>query len=173
MEKILSEKFVSHIQNNADTIVRRWIDRLKSDPTTVAFAESDLKKFEFRAQELLVHLGEWINYDKNKTDVGRRYAEEGMGLFKMGIPLCEGIRAIILLKRTLWMFVMFDNPLDTAIELNQLREVTDRATLFFDRAEYYFMRGFLEEMNRKIKEVWNLTDEDTEKIFFGRSFYKR
>lgn len=173
MQRILSEKFVSHIQNNADTIVRQWIDRLKSDPTTVAFAESDLRKFELRAQELLKHLGDWINYDKDKTEVGKRYAQEGQGLFKMNIPLCEGLRAIILLKRTLWLFVMYDNPLDTAIELNQLRELNDRTALFFDRAEYYFIRGFMEEMNRKMKNIWNLKDEDTDKIFFGRSFYKR
>lgn len=173
MQRIFSEKMVACIQNRAGAIVEQWIDRLKSDPTTVAFADADLKKFKIRALELLTHLGEWIHYDKDKTDVGRRYAQEGMGLFKMGIPLCEGMRGLILLKRTIWLFVMYELPLDTVIELNELRELNDRMTLFFDRAEYYFIRGYCEEMNRKMKQAWNLDDAETDKIFFGRSFYKR
>jgi hypothetical protein len=172
MKRIFSEKLVACIQNSADAIVRQWIEHLKSDPTTVAFAESDLKRFEIRALELLAHLGEWINYDKDKVDVGRRYAQEGIGLFKLGIPLCEGIRGLILLKRTIWLFVMYEMPLDTVIELNELRELNDRMSLFFDRAEYYFIRGFMEEMNRKMQQIWELADEETDRVFFGRSFYK-
>ena len=172
MQRIFFERLVACIQNSGEDIVRQWIEHLKSDPATVTFAESDLKKFEIRALELLAHLGEWINYDKGKTDVGRRYAQEGIGLFKMGIPLCEGIRGLILLKRAIWLFAMYELPLDTVIELNQLRELNDRMSLFFDRAEYYFIRGFMEEMNRKMQQTWKLTDDDTEKVFFGRSFYK-
>ena len=173
MQRIVSDKLVAVIQDNAEAIVRQWIDRLKSDPTTVAFAESDLQKFDIRARELLAHLGEWVNYDKDKADVGRRYAQEGIGLFKIGIPLCEGIRGLILLKRTIWLFMMYEIPLDTTIELSQMRELNDRLTLFFDRAEYYFIRGYMEEMNRNMKDIWHLKDEDTDRIFFGRSFYKR
>ena len=91
----------------------------------------------------------------------------------MGIPLCEGIRGLILLKRTIWLFAMYAMPLDTVIELNELRELNDRMALFFDRAEYYFIRGFMEEMNRKMQQIWKLTDGDTDKVFFGRSFYVR
>jgi hypothetical protein len=68
---------------------------------------------------------------------------------------------------------MYEIPLDTTIELSQMRELNDRLTLFFDRAEYYFIRGYMEEMNRNMKDIWHLKDEDTDRIFFGRSFYKR
>ncbi|MBN2109026.1 MAG: hypothetical protein JW832_16490 [Deltaproteobacteria bacterium] len=173
MKRIFFDRLVACIQNSSEAIVRQWIDHLKSDPTTATFAESDLKRFEIRALELLVNLDEWINYDKDKTDVGRRYAQEGIGLFKMGIPLCEGIRGLILLKRTIWLYLMYEMPLDTVIELNELRELNDRMSLFFDRAEYYFMRGFMEEMSRKMQQIWKLSDDDTDKVFFGRSFYKR
>jgi hypothetical protein len=164
---------VSLIQNNAGRIVRQWTDRLQSDPTTETFSEVDLRKFEFRALEMLSQVGQWVGYETDKCDVGKRYAAEGIGLFKMGIPLCEGIRAIILLKRTIWLYVVYDNMLDTVIELTQLRELNDRLTLFFDRAEYYFIRGYTEEMNRRMKEIWRLGDSETDKIFFGRSFYCR
>jgi hypothetical protein len=173
MHGILSDKLISCIQQNTETIVRQWLDRLKSDPTTVTFSEADLEKFSIRARDLLLHLEKWAGYDADKQDIGRHYAREGIGFFKMGIPLCEGIRALILLKRTIWLDVLSGLPLDTTIELSQLRELNDRLTLFFDRAEYYFIRGYNEEMDRKMKESWHLTDEDTDRIFFGRSFYRK
>jgi len=101
-----------------------------------------------------------------KEDVGKRYAAEGMELFRMRIPLCEVIRSMYLLRRTLWLFVVNESDFDSALQLHQMRELNDRVILFFDRAEYYVIRGYMEEMNRKIKELWNLKQEDTEKIFF-------
>ncbi len=91
----------------------------------------------------------------------------------MDIPLCEGIRALTLLKRALWLFVVYESAFESALELNQMRELNDRVVLFFDRAEYYFIRGYIEEMNKSIKERWNLSDNDTELIFFKKSFYNK
>jgi hypothetical protein len=57
--------------------------------------------------------------------------------------------------------------------LHHKQELSDRVILFFDRAEYYAIRGYTEEMNRKIKKLWKLKPEDTNKIFFEASFYKQ
>ena len=87
-------------------------------------------------------------------------------LFRLGIPLCEGVRAIILLKRTLWLFVLESSALDSAMELHQVRELNDRASLFFDRAQYNFIGGYMEEMQIRARELWKLSDVDTDKVFF-------
>jgi len=91
----------------------------------------------------------------------------------MKIPLCEIIRAMYVLRRTLWLFVQNESAFDSAFQLHQMREMSDRVILFFDRAEYYVIRGYMEELNRNMKELWSLTSEDTDKIFFERSFYKQ
>ena len=103
--------------------------------------------------------------------MGRKYAVEGAGLFKMQIPLCEGIRSLTLLKRILWLFVLDESAIESALELNQMRELNDRIVLFFDRAEYYFIRGYMEAMNRRMKYLWDLTENETKQIFFEKSFY--
>ncbi len=120
---------------------------------------------------ILKEIGHWVSYDTPKEDVGRKYAQEGKGFFRMGIPLCEGIRALVLLKRSLWLFVAYESNFESALELNQMRELNDGVILFFDRAQFYFIRGYLEEMNNKMKECWNLTDENTRNVFFDKSFY--
>ena len=173
MLRLISDKLVKLVEDNTDTILQRWVERLKSDETTTSFTAADLARFESRARVALRELGQWVSYETPKEDVGRKYAQEGQGLFRMRIPLCEGIRALILLKRALWLFVEYESAFDSAVELNQMRELNDRVLLFFDRATYYFIRGYMEEMNHEMKALWKLTDQDTRQVFFDKSFYGR
>ena len=120
---------------------------------------------------VIQELGVWISYDTPEEDIIRHYSQEGSGLFRLGIPLCEGVRAIILLKRTIWLFVLESSAFDSAMELHQVRELNDRSSLFFDRAQYNFISGYMEEMRNRARELWKLSDPDTEKLFFKKSFY--
>jgi len=174
MIRLISDKLVTLIEKNADLIIDKWTQKLLSDPTTASFTErKKLKKVQEKARAILGNLGTWVSYDTDKVDIGRVYAREGIAMFKLGIPLCEGIKALILLKRILWLFVMDESSFDSVLELNQMRELNDRVVLFFDRAEYYLIRGYMEEMNRKMKKLWDLTEQDTEEIFFKKSFYNQ
>ena len=173
MLRLISDKLVKLVEANSDIILQRWVERLKSDETTTSFNAADLEKFQNRARTALRELGQWVGYETPKENIGRKYVEEGRGLFRMHIPLCEGVRALVLLKRALWLFVEYESAFDSAVELNQMRELNDRVLLFFDRAIYYFIRGYMEEMNHEMKLLWNLTEQDTRQIFFDKSFYGR
>jgi hypothetical protein len=166
MQGLISDKLVALIEKNADKIIRRWTERLSSDPATPSFSSDALDRFDTKAHMVMQELGEWISYDKPQEDIIRHYAQEGSGLFRLGIPLCEGARALILLKRTLWLFVLESSLFESAMELNQMRELNDRVALFFDRAQYNFIMGYMGEMEKRAKELLNLGDADAEKIFF-------
>lgn len=172
MIHLISDTLVEMVEKKHDVIVKKWLELLKLDPTTTSY-QKNIEYLGKKAKEILKYLNKWVSYDAVKEDVGRRYAEEGMDTFRMQIPLCEVIRAMYLLRRTLWLFVTSESAFDSAFQLHQMAELNDRVILFFDRAEYYLIRGYLEEMNRKIKETWNLKPDDTEKIFFSNSFYKQ
>jgi len=170
--RFISEKLVELVEKHYDDIIKRWIEIIKIDPTTSTY-QKDIEYLGAKAKYILKHIDRWISYDTMKEDVGKRYAAEGMELFRMQIPLCEVIRSMYLLRRTLWLFVVNESDFDSVLQMHQMRELNDRVILFFDRAEYYVIRGYMEEMNRKIKELWKLKQEDTEKIFFINSFYKQ
>ncbi len=173
MVHLISQKLIELVEKHTDEIIKRWTTRLLTDPETGSFSEKNLKYVETKARNVLKSLGSWINYESSKEKIGKRYAEEGIDLFNMSIPLCEVIRAMYVLRRTLWLFVQNESAFDSAFQLHQMRELSDRVILFFDRAEYYVIRGYLEEMNRKIKDTWKLSAEDTEVLFFNSSFYKQ
>lgn len=171
MNNLISDKLVKLVENNTEEILKRWITRLVADPKTSTYSKENIEYIENEAKIVLTNLNKWVNYDTAKEDVGKKYSEHGKEYFDRKIPLCEVVRSLFVLRRTLWLFVLNESAFDSAFQLNQMRELSDRVILFFDRTKYYAIRGYQEEMNKKIKELWNLTDEDTKKIFFGTSFY--
>ena len=173
MNNLISDKLVELVEKNTEEILKRWTTRLVADSKTSSFSKDNLEYIENEAKFVLKNLGKWVSFDTAKEDVGKKYAEHGMEYFRRQIPLCEVVRSLFVLRRTLWLFVLNESAFDSAFQLNQMRELSDRVILFFDRTKYYAIRGYQEEMNIKIKELWNLTSEDTEKIFFEDSFYKK
>ena len=171
MQGMISDKLIALIEKNADKIIARWTERLSSDPATPSFSQDALQRFDAKAHMVIQELGEWIGYDKPQEDIIRHYSQEGIGLFNLGIPLCEGARALILLKRTIWLFVLESSIFESAMELHQIRELNDRVALFFDRAQYNFIMGYMEEMRNRAQGLWKLSETDTEKVFFKKSFY--
>jgi len=170
---LISDKLVELVEKHSDVIVKRWIVRVSGDPTTSSYTQENIEYLEKKAKNMLDHLGLWVSYDTTKEAVGERYADEGIESYKRRIPLCEVIRGMYTLRRILWLFVANESAFDSAFQLHQMKELNDRVILFFDRAEYYLIRGYMEEMNRRIKELWALKPEDTDKIFFSNSFYKQ
>jgi len=173
MLHLISDKLVELVEEHADVILRRWTKGLLADPTTSSFSEKHMGAVEKKARQVLQNLGQWVSYDTTKEDIGRRYAEEGKALFEMGVPMCEVHRSLVVLRRTLWVFVVHESAFDSAFQLHQMRELNDRVILFFDRAEYYAIRGYTEAMHEKMKKVTVCKAEDLEDVFFEKAFYNK
>ncbi|PKL38498.1 MAG: hypothetical protein CVV44_11480 [Spirochaetae bacterium HGW-Spirochaetae-1] len=173
MLHLISDKLVELVEKHADLIVKRWIKGLLADPTTSSYTEHNTKFVENKAKMILKNMGQWISYDTTKEEIGRSYADQGKELFRMGIPLCEVHRASVVLRRTLWVFVVHESAFDSAFQLHQMRELNDRIILFFDRAEYYTIRGYIEAMHEKLKEFGTIDPAQAETIFFENSFYNK
>lgn len=170
---LMSDKFAQIIEKHSDLIIKRWVSEVKSDHATVSFDTARIERARERLSNIILHLGEWISYDTTKDEIGRRYAKEGREYFDNQIPLCEIVRSFALLKRIIWSFTLNECSVDSAFELYQMSELDERIVIFFDQAIYYLIRGYTEQMNNKMKEFWKLTDDDTEKVFFRKSFYNK
>lgn len=170
----ISDKLIKLVERHADRIVSIWNNDINLDTTISVFADKNYYQYIHDvAISILKNLRDWLSYEKTKEEIGRYYAKEGILHFQAGIPLCEISRAFMLLKKAISVVAMEEAAIDSAFELNQLSELDERIILFFDRAFYYIIRGYTEEMNKKMKSEWNLTDEDTEKVLFSKSFYNR
>jgi len=59
-----------------------------------------------------------------------------------GFALSEVIHALILTRRYIWLKVLADGFLETALEMHQGLDLVNRVILFFDRAIYYTAKGY-------------------------------
>lgn len=172
MLNLISDRLVELVEKHADIIIKRWVTALLADESTASFTSHNIKFVETKARDLLRNLGQWISYETSKEEIGRRYGKEGMDLFEMGIPLCEVHRATVGLRRALWLFVVNESPFESAFQLHQMRELNDRVVLFFDRSEYYTIRGYIEAMHNKANALFAADDKKMGELFFENSFYK-
>jgi hypothetical protein len=170
---LLSDKLARLIETHTDPLMKRWLEEVCADPAITSLCDAKIDYMRGRMSSVLFHLREWINYDTTKIEIGRRYAVEGKEYFKQEMPLCEIIRSLILLKKKIWSFSLNESSIDSAYELYQISDLNERIIIFFDQALYYITRGYMEEMNDKMKELWKLSSDDTEKIFFNKSFYTK
>ncbi|MFH0977563.1 MAG: hypothetical protein V1874_17425 [Spirochaetota bacterium] len=172
MIHLISDKLVEFVEKNSDVILKEWLNRVCKNKVST-FTDENIDFVRNKAEFILRNLKDWISYDKSKDEIGERYANEGKDFFNKGVPLCEVFRTTVLLRRVLWLFVVNESGFDSAYELHQMRELNDRVILFFDRSHYYLTRGYMEAMNDKMKKLWKLTDDETEKVFFHNSFYNK
>lgn len=170
---LFSTKPTKFIEKNVDEIVKRWISIVLQDKATISFSKDNMEELEQRVREIIGQLGKWISYETTPEEIGSIYADRGAKLFKMGIPLCEALRAVALLRATVVKFVTEQLVFDTSFELQILYDLVSRMTIFFDRSQYYITRGYMEEMYEKMISIVDISGEDAEKIFFERSFYKK
>lgn len=171
MLDLMSGPLTRFIQERSDDIVRRWVEKVSAHPSTATFTRVDMAAVERDAREVLREFERWLSSQASRTDIGRWYARQGRSFFAMGVPLCEVYRAKILLKNILQKFAEQETvQFESAVQVNMLREFQQRLDFFFEQAFYYLIRGYSEAMNEKMKELWNLSDADTDRIFFGRSF---
>lgn len=169
---LISNKLVEFVEKHSDVIIKEWLNHIKNHEIS-SFTTENVDFVRKKAEYILKHLNQWVSYDTTKQEIGMKWADEGKEFFNKSVPLCEVFRTMVLLRRLLWLFVVNESGFDSAFQLHQMRELNDRVILFFDRVQYYLTRGYMEEMNKKMKELWKLTNDDTEKVLFMNSFYNK
>ena len=140
----ISHKLVALIESNADKITKAWLKEVKDRKETPTYAQHDEERLYHRAFRVYRHLGEWISRERSKEEIARHYLDLGRRRKRQGFALSEVVAALIIARRMLWVHVLTDAFLETALEMNQALELSNRVVLFFDRATYYASRGYEE-----------------------------
>lgn len=137
-------KLVSLIECDASSLATRWLEIVRADPRTPTFHRWDERQLFERVHKVYSYLGRFISDQTSKEDIEREYVALGRQRFKEGFALSEVVQALILSRRVLWLKVVADGLLDTAMDLHLAMDLNNRVVLFFDRAIYYTTRGYEE-----------------------------
>lgn len=136
------QRLVKLIESHADELSRNLLQDLRKRDSTSTFHTYDEKEIYERAFSVYSHLGKWISRETTKEEIAKRYTALGMKRRKEGFALSEIIQALIMTRRHLWLKVLAEGFLDTALDLNQALDLNNRVMLFFDRAIFYTAVGY-------------------------------
>jgi hypothetical protein len=138
----ISRKLVEMIERDAGMLAKKWLEDVRRRPETPTYHTFDPDALYRRAHLVYSQLGKWVSYETSKEEIATHYTALGAERRKEGFALSEVIQALILTRRYVWLKVLSDGFLETALELHQGLDLVNRVVLFFDRAIYYTAKGY-------------------------------
>ena len=144
MSEPISKRLVDLIEHNADRLTRAWLADVKRHPETPTYHRYPDDQLYERVHEVYRNLGKWVCRETTAADVARVYTALGRQRHSEGFSLSEVLEALILSRRHLWLLILSEAFLDTALDLQQALDLNARAVLFFDRSMYFTALGFEE-----------------------------
>jgi len=142
MPDLICKQLVDLIERNADRLTQAWLADVKRRPETPTYHGYPDDLLYERVHEVYRNLGRWVCRETTVADVARVYTALGRQRHAEGFALSEVLEALILTRRHLWLLVLSEGFLDTALLLQQALDLNARAVLFFDRAMYYTALGY-------------------------------
>ncbi|MBI5250478.1 MAG: hypothetical protein HY912_13375, partial [Desulfomonile tiedjei] len=73
--------------------------------------------------------------------IADQYIQLGLQCCLDGVSSSELVRALVLLKRHIWIFFQESNFAGQPFDVRSIVALNNRTALFFDRATYYFLKG--------------------------------
>ncbi len=137
------------IETRADKVAKLWLKEVRQSrytPTYHHFSEEELFR---RAMAVYERLGYWLSPETKQEEIRFFYMNLGRQRYQEGFGLDEVVMAIILLKRYLWLEVLSEGLTQTNLELYQALELNNQVVLYFDRAVYYSIVGYMEALQGK------------------------
>jgi len=148
---MFSYRLVRLIESHADALAGGLEERVQNHPQVAHFRNVPAHELRERVYEIYRHLGEWL-LGKNELDIEHRYREIGGRRAHQKVPLSEVVQAIVLTKENLWEFLKSEAVMDRAVEIMGELELLQMLEMFFDRAIYYAVIGYEEEIARTAHE---------------------
>lgn len=141
----LSDTLVSQIQDHAKIISDRWLQAVRTNPTTTTYAAADPDALGLRVRQALSQLSRWLSEDHTQKEISEFYIALGRERKQMGFGPYETIGSLTILRKIIQSFAAKQLARDNAVNAYKILELDHRIISFFDRAVYYTSRGFEEE----------------------------
>jgi len=144
---MFSYRLVRLIESHADALANGLEERVQGNTQVAHFRDVPAHELRERVYEIYRHLGEWL-LGKNELDIEHRYREIGARRASQKVPLSEVVQAVVLTKENLWDFLKSEAVMDRAVEIMGELELLQMLEMFFDRAIYYAVLGYEEQVAR-------------------------
>lgn len=144
-----TKRLVDLIERNADGLSKAWLKDVQGREDMPTYQFDDPDRLYERVYRVYSQLGKWISSPTTKQDIRAYYTVLGAERYREGFQVSEIVQALTLTRRHLWLKVLFEGLLDTALDLHGAMELNNSVVLFFDRAILYTVQGYEAERARR------------------------
>jgi hypothetical protein len=141
----MSDKLVKLIEKNAKQLSNNWLSDVKKHQHTPTYHTYNEEELYNRAFDVYSRLSKWISRETSKEAICKHFFALGVQRRKEGFAVSEVIQALIITRRHIWLKVMSEGFLDSALDMYKALELNNRVVLFFDRAIHYTAVGYESE----------------------------
>jgi len=138
----LSNQLISLIEKNADIIARRWIQEVRTNPSTPSYRDHDQQATFDRIMKILSQYSKWLGGSYTRLEIRNFYQQLGSDRKMEGFNLSEVLSALSLTRKHIWEFALSQRMWSKTIDIYMTLELERRMMLFFDRATYHISKGY-------------------------------
>lgn len=142
-------RFVRLVEENHQTITEYFMNDLLKNNDVNAYRNIDRYVIYESSNSIYRNLSIWISQSYTRESIKEKYTALGNDRFSRGIPFHQVQKAMVLQKRHLWLYVM-DNMDDDKLDYMEALELNNRVALYFDRAIFFMLKGYHDQMNKII-----------------------
>ncbi len=136
MNEVLAVRLFRFADLHADQIAREWWRSVTTNPRTASYRDVPEREILPHAVAFYKHLKKWYDSERLYDDLtvyANSYADEMRG---RGIPLCEAVYALVMMRRQMWLSAEFQELFTNEVGLYQAIESANRAVLITDYLSY-------------------------------------
>ncbi len=135
MKRIISDKLVNLIEDNAERVAQKWYSVVRTHAATPTYHSLSEKECLYQAKSIYRQLGHLLDYETPREELNQYLIGFAESRLDEGLPLSEVIYALILMRRHLWLFAEQESMEEyNALGLHRALEFNNRVILIFDRA---------------------------------------
>jgi hypothetical protein len=138
----VSCKLVRLIETSAEELSRTYTLEIRTMIEAPAYRHFDEREVHDRGHRVFSQFGRWISNEFSEKEMEEYWTALGRQRREEGFTMSEIMIAICVIRRDIWQKIRNEGLLDTAGDLYDAMELYGRIVNFFERAEYYTVRGF-------------------------------
>jgi len=130
------------IEDNAESIARRWMNDALNNPSTADFRKLDQTRLFGDVREILSQFGKWLGGFYKDADIRAYYTAFGRKSRGDGVALSHALSALSLIKKHLWEFALSQGMWRKTLDIYMALELDRRIVIFFDKAVFHTTKGY-------------------------------
>jgi hypothetical protein len=138
----VSQKLVRLIETNAEELSQSYTKEIRTMIEAPSYRTFDEREVHDRGHRVFSQFGRWISNEMTEKDMENYWTALGKQRRVEGFSMSEIMIAICLIRRDVWQKIRNEGLLDTAEDLYEAMELYGRIVNFFERAQYYTVRGY-------------------------------